>query len=158
MLDRSNFRPNLDIFGVLRRDPGWVYLVKNGELLKIGKTTNPENRLNRDAKTWLPDLELVAIKPFWNIGFIERSLHVAWVRHWYEGEWYRIQDQHDYDFLVKGFREFDDHDRDMNSVDFIYWMNGSGMSEYCMELSRQRLTLPKFRQQESVVTKIQTSR
>ena len=36
--DWSEFRPNLNIFGFTKADPGWLYLMKAGELFKIGKT------------------------------------------------------------------------------------------------------------------------
>ena len=59
----SEFRPNLDIFGVRRNDAGWLYLMKSGDLFKIGKTKNPKRRI-RDAQTWIPDIEIIAMKPF----------------------------------------------------------------------------------------------
>ncbi len=90
--DRSDFRPDLKIFGVSKIDPGWVYLVKNGELLKLGKTKNPKKRLECDAKTWLPDMEIIAVKPFWGMSFVERRLHTALADYWYDGEWYKIED------------------------------------------------------------------
>ena len=54
----SEFRPNLIIFGTPRKDPGWIYMIKNDDLTKLGKTKNPRRRLLRDAKTWLPDMEI----------------------------------------------------------------------------------------------------
>jgi hypothetical protein len=153
MMDRSEFRPDLTVFGVTRGDPGWIYFVRHKDLLKVGKTKNPRRRLTRDAKTWLPDLEVVGCKPFWNITFVERCLHVALVRYWYDGEWYKITDKDDRDFYIEGFLEFYEKDPDMNSVDFIYWMNGSGMAEFCHELCAQKLTLPQFQRQESGVKK-----
>jgi hypothetical protein len=65
MDDWSAFRPDLRIFGVQKNDPGWIYLVGYADLFKIGKTRNPQKRL-RDALTWNPDMQVVAIKPFWN--------------------------------------------------------------------------------------------
>ncbi len=144
----SKFRPNLKIFGVREEDPVWIYLVKHGDLLKIGKSTNPRKRIN-DAMTWLPDLEVIGIRPFWDVSFIERSLHTALCRNWYKGEWYKITDKDDYESFVGEFLEFYEEDRDMNSVDFIYWMNSSGMSEFKIEQYNQKLTLRKFQKQES---------
>lgn len=149
MLDRSPFRPNLDIFGIPRLDPGWLYVVQSGDLIKIGKTTNPEQRLKRDAKTWLPDLEIIGIKPFWNISRLERMLHVALVENWHKGEWYKFYFPADYEFITEGFSGFYNDDRDMNSVDFIYWYNGSGMAEWAIENENRGLTLPKWRRSES---------
>jgi hypothetical protein len=144
----SEFRPNLAAFGVPKRDPGWIYLVRNNDLYKIGKTKNPNKRLNREAKTWLPDLEIIALKPFWNISSIENTLHTAFTWHWHAKEWFRFLSDDDRDFLIEGLRDFYDEDRDMNSVDFIYWVNGSGMSEFMIERTRQRLTLPQWHQSE----------
>lgn len=151
--DRSDFRPDLKIFGIPKIDLGWVYLIKNGELLKIGKTKNPEKRLKGDARTWLPDMEIIAVKPFWGISFVERSLHTALADYWYDREWYKIEDAEAYEFFIEGFSEFYEKDPDMNSVDFMYWMNGSGMSEFCIAINQQKLTLLKFHRQESRVRK-----
>ena len=39
-------------------DPGWLYVMANGNLVKIGKTHNPERRI-RDARTWIPDGKVI---------------------------------------------------------------------------------------------------
>jgi len=57
------------------------------------------------------------------------------------------------DTLIDGFTAFSDTNRDMNSVDFIYWFNGDGMTEFVKERYEQGLTLPKFLRQESEVKK-----
>lgn len=80
MADKSDFRPDLKIFGVGKRP--WMDLrFDHGELLRIGKTTNPEKRLKCDAKTWLPDMTVLGVKPFWNIGSVDRSLHIGLARY-----------------------------------------------------------------------------
>ena len=145
---KSEFRPNLDIFGVPRKNPGWIYLIQNGELYKIGKTKNPQKRLYHEAKTWLPDMKILALKPFWNISFVENTLHTAFTWNWHAGEWFRFESDEIRDLLIHGLQDFWDEDRDMNSVDFIYWVNGSGMSEFTMERSRQKLTLPAWHRVE----------
>ena len=134
-------------------DPGWVYMIASGKLIKIGKTNNPNRRLGNEAKTWLPDIQIIGVKPFWNMSFVERSLHIALVRYWYRGEWYNISDTDDYELIVGGFKNFYEEDKDMNSVDFIYWMNETGMAEFCNEICHRRLTLPRFQRQESIVKK-----
>jgi Meiotically Up-regulated Gene 113 (MUG113) protein len=146
----ESYRPDLKIFGVAKRDKGWLYLLRSGHLLKIGKTSNPTRRLSKDAKTWLPDAEVIAVKPFWNVSDLERQLHEAFCRYWYEGEWFKIDDQNDRAILIDGFREFSDDDIDVNSVDFIYWFNSMGMLEFSIERrARQKLTMPKWLRQES---------
>jgi hypothetical protein len=54
-------------------NPGWLYVITNGPLIKIGKTTNPMRRL-KEARTWLPRGNIVGIKPFWNIHHLERTI------------------------------------------------------------------------------------
>lgn len=148
-IDSTRFRPDLKIFGVQRTDPGWVYVIQNGALFKIGKTTSPHQRIERDAKTWLPDLKVIGIKPFWDIAFVERSLHAGLARNWYSREWYKFDDPNDWEFFSENFNGLYDDDRDWNSVDFIYWMNSSGMAEFCHELVGQSKTLPSFHRYES---------
>jgi hypothetical protein len=97
--DWSEFRPNSKIFGGVKRDPGWLYLMKAGDLFKIGKTTNPKRRI-RDALTWSPDIEVVAMKPFWNISELERMIHEGLADCWHRGEWFKFLDDDMQDFMV----------------------------------------------------------
>ena len=108
-----------------------------GDLYKIGKTTNPKRRM-REAQTWLPAGELIGIKPFWEVHTLERTLLCGIANHWLEGEWHAFSGDGLADFLVQGFRAFDDHDRNKNSLDFIYWINGSGMGEVINEQNHRR--------------------
>jgi hypothetical protein len=140
---RSKFRPNLDIFGVPRLDPGWLYIVKDGQRFKVGKTKNPKRRLLA-ARTWLPDLEVVGIKPFWNVGALERGLFAGLAQFWKSGEWHQFPDD-TYDFVFEDFANFYEEDRDMNSVDFIYWMHEFG--EILMEFSNRNISLRKWQRE-----------
>jgi hypothetical protein len=149
METESKFRPNLQIFGVPRHEPGWLYVIKNADLFKIGKTTNPKRRLLNEARTWLPDMELVGVKPFWNISALERFLLCGAAPHWYAGEWHCFPDS-TWDFFFEDFSGFYDDDRDMNSVDFIYWVNGSGLSEVIAEQNHQKVSLRTFQQRVGV--------
>ncbi len=101
------------------------------------------------AKTWLPDMKIHGHKPFWNISHIERCLHVGFSIGWYAGEWFSFEDSNDRDLLLEGFAEFSDNDKDKNSINFIYWFNNNGMTEFIMEQNEQHLSLPKFLKQES---------
>jgi hypothetical protein len=114
-------------------------------MLKVGKTTNPKRRA-RDARTWLPDVDIIAFKPFWEIGRLERTMHAGLANLWHRGEWHSV-DEIDCQFLVDGFREFYDDDRDMNSVDFIYWFNGSGLAEVAVEGNSRRLSLREWQRE-----------
>jgi hypothetical protein len=141
---RSEFRPNLNNFGVSRDDPGWIYIFKNGDLLKIGKTNDPARRV-REAKTWLPEIEIIAVRPFWNVSSIERTIHEGCAPFWHAGEWFRFESQEDYEFFIEGFSEFYEDDRDMNSVDFIYWWNSSGFAEFSIERRSQNISLKRWK-------------
>ena len=141
--DWSKTKLNLDIFGVIRSDPGWLYLMKNGDLYKIGRTKKPARRI-REAKTWLPHVKVLAMKPFWNVGELERMLHEGLANYWHEGEWFRIPDAQVADFLIEGFQEFYEKDRDTNSVDFIYWYNSSGMLDFPIERHHRQVSLRQF--------------
>ncbi|WP_454616949.1 GIY-YIG nuclease family protein [Bradyrhizobium cenepequi] len=142
---QKKYRYNLDIFGVPRADPGWIYIFKNEELLKVGKTTDSKRRL-REARTWLPNIQILGIKPFWNVSQIERTFHEGCAPFWHAGEWFKIDDVNDYRLLIEGFQEFYDEDRDSNSVDFIYWWNSSGFAEFSIERSRQNISLRKWKE------------
>ena len=144
----SKERSWIENFGVKPVNPGYVYLIKNDELYKIGKTKSKDARL-KAARTWLPNIEVIGVKPFWGYSDIERLIHVGFVRCWYDGEWLKMLDE-GYEYaLIDGFKEFSDTDIDKNSVDFIYWFNSGGMAEFVHELNSDRTTLPKFRIQES---------
>jgi hypothetical protein len=131
-------------------DPGYIYMVQSGNRFKIGKSKSKTCRLAA-AKTWLPDLKVVGVKPFWEISWIERCLHEGFATCWYAGEWFEPFDDGYRDTLIEGFVAFSDDNRDMNSRDFVYWFNGEGMAEFVMERSRQCLSLRAFQRQESEV-------
>ena len=142
----------MPIWGIGRVDPGYLYLIEDHGRLKLGKTKSAKERL-KAAKTWLPDMKLVAFKPFWGITHHERLLHTALVSQWYAGEWFCFDnDPEAMEYFVSGFTAFTDDDPDRNSVDFIYWYN-EGMVEFAIEMDSQKLTLSKFKKQESDVQK-----
>lgn len=144
----SRGRPNLRIFGVLEEDPGYIYIVEDRGRYKIGKSKDDTARL-KAAKTWLPDMTVLGVKPFWNISELERRLHTGFCQGWYHGEWFQFPYENDRDLLIEGFLAFSDTDRDWNSVDFIYWSNSIGMSEFIRERHHEDLTLPEFLRQMS---------
>ena len=127
-------------------DPGWLYILTNGDLFKVGKTTHPKRRL-REARTWLPDGEVVGIKPFWCISEFERTMLCGVANFWHEGEWHRFPDDSWSRALTEGFRIFDDHDRNRNTVDFSYWIGGSGMGELVMEQNRRCISLRRWQRE-----------
>jgi hypothetical protein len=143
----EKFRLNLQYYGVPRLDPGWIYAVKTGNLIKVGRTTDPSRRLLREARTWSPEaLEIIGVKPFWNVHKIEYSLQSALAEHWHRGEWHKFEDQYWLDFFVNAFQEFTDDDFDTNSVTFIYWMNGTNYSEAVRMQCEYKMSLRKWQQ------------
>jgi hypothetical protein len=136
-------------FGVPRLDPGWVYAVRTGNLVKLGKTTDPKRRLLREAKTWCPyNLQQILVKPFWNIRRIEYSLHAALAQHWHRGEWHKFEDPYWLSFFMDGLNEFRDteDERDRNSVDFMYWMNGTNYVEIVQMQCEHNMSLRAWRE------------
>ncbi|MCQ0987350.1 GIY-YIG nuclease family protein [Jiella marina] len=142
----------MPVWQIQRLDPGYLYLIEDNGRYKLGKTKTEKDRL-KAAKTWLPDMKLIARKPLWGISHHERCLHTALVRHWYSGEWFKFDDDNEMEqYFLDGFGAFADDNPDRNSVDFIYWYN-EGMVEFVTEMDRQNLTLSKFKMQESSVQK-----
>jgi hypothetical protein len=123
--------------------PGWPYIFEHNSLFKIGKTTNPKRRL-REAQTWIPFATLIGVKPFWDIHRFELTLLCGLAVNWTEGEWHGFESEEHSEFLVEGFRIFDDHDRDENTYEFGYWIRGSGMAEVIAEFNSRRGSLRKF--------------
>jgi len=140
----------MPVWSIRRVDPGYIYVIKNNGRYKIGKTKCAKDRL-RAAKTWLPDMTLVGFKPFWAVSHYERLLHTGFANYWYSGEWFDFQGDDDVrDILLESFVAFRDDCPDTNSVDFIYWYNGDGMSELQIAMHDLKLTLPKFQKQQSL--------
>ena len=96
----------IPVWQVHRVDPGYLYLIHDNGRYKLGKTKTEKDRL-KAAKTWLPDMKLVAFKPFWGISHHERLLHTALVRHWYAGEWFKFDNDHETEmYILSGFSTF----------------------------------------------------
>jgi hypothetical protein len=135
-------------FGIPRNDGGWVYAVRTGGFVKVGKTTDPRRRLLREAQTWCPSgLDEIIAKPFWNITKLEYSLHTCLAEHWHRGEWHKFTDSYWLDFFLDGLRQFRDPEegRDANSIDFGYWMSGSGYAEVIGMQCEHKMSLPEWR-------------
>lgn len=139
-------KPHPENFGVARVNPGYLYIFEHGQRFKIGKTSNPSGRI-KEARTWIPDIRIVGIKPFWGVARLERLLHCGLADMWVGGEWFEFPDD-TYGFLYDGFDEFHDgpdiEDRDWNSIDFIYWFQSSGMGELVMEQNYRQISLRRW--------------
>lgn len=134
------------MWGIPLLDPGWVYAIRTGTLVKVGMTTDPRRRLLREAKTWCPHgIDEVLVKPFWNVRRAEYSLHCALAEFWHRGEWHKFDELYWLRFFMDGFDEFKDDDCDRNSVEFTYWMNGTNLAEALILQSQQKMTLAEWR-------------
>jgi hypothetical protein len=144
------YQAGLECYGILPLDPGWIYAIRTaGNRIKIGKTKDPHRRLLGEAQTWSPEeLEVIGVKPFWNIGRIEHSLHIALAEFWHRGEWHKFEEPYWMDFFIKGFRRFKDDEvgRDSNSIQFIYWFNSDNYAEALREKRYHRMSLRAWRQ------------
>jgi len=150
MADESVSR--VPVWQIPRADPGFIYIIKAGERLKIGKSKDSRARI-RAAKTWLPDMELIGIKPFWLIDTFEKDLHTGLAQWWYEGEWFHPGDDPYLEDFLDNFCAFSDDevDRDKNSINFLYWMHD--MMEITMERARSGQGLRAFQRELSEVKK-----
>lgn len=134
---------DLKLFGIQPVDPGYIYVIEDRGLHKIGRSKYAGTRI-KAAKTWLPDMKLIGCKPFWNVSKTETCFHEGFCRNWYLGEWFKFAKSEELQLLTEGFLEFSDTDRDKNSLDFIYWFNSWGMAEFVREAGLQRLTRSKM--------------
>ena len=112
------------VWRIPRINFGYIHIIRAGERLKIGKSKHRVSRI-RAAKTWLPDMTLIGVKPFWMVDCFERDLHEGLAQWWYEGEWFHPGDDPYLEDFLFNFQAFSDDDaqRDMNSVNFLYWMH-----------------------------------
>lgn len=135
-LNTNEFKPDsrLSIFGVKPVDPGYIYVVMSDNKIKVGRSTSPRKRL-REAKTWLPDAQIIGVKPFWCHTSVEQSIHIGLASFWYDKEWYDFQNDEFFETFLDEIKAFSNSDINSNSIDFIYFMNGSGMSEFTLEQS-----------------------
>lgn len=142
----------IPVWQIPRVEAGYLYIIRETGRLKIGKSKDRASRI-RAAKTWLPDMTLVGVKPFWLINEFEKCLHEGLAQWWYEGEWFHPgKDPYLVDFL-HNFRAFSDDDvrRDMNSINFVHWMND--LSEMAAERASLRQSLRAFQRDVSGVKK-----
>jgi hypothetical protein len=66
----------MPVWQIRRVDPEFLYIIESHGRYKIGKTTKTKERL-RTANTWLPDMNLIGLKPFWGASRHERMLHTV---------------------------------------------------------------------------------
>ncbi len=115
MSDTFKATESLKIFGVVPNDPGYIYVIRSGPRLKIGCSKSKKSRL-REAKTWLPDGEVIGIKPFWNHRELEKYLQLGLAMFWYKGEWYEFEGDEFEEHFLDEFKAFNDFDINRNSI------------------------------------------
>lgn len=70
--------------------PGWVYAVKVGDFVKIGRTKSPKNRLEK-YKMYPPfNTEVIFLKAAPDQRFFERALQLYFSEFAFRGEWYDL--------------------------------------------------------------------
>jgi hypothetical protein len=129
-------------------DPGFVYLLKDRGRFKLGRTTSPQYRL-RVARTWIPDIEIVAMKPFWFHRAVEWNTQIGLAVFHHKGEWFDFAGDEFEETFIDEFAYFSDDNPIRNSLSFPYFMNGIGMNEFTLEWSRRGVSKRRFLQENS---------
>ncbi|OKL42908.1 GIY-YIG nuclease family protein [Pseudovibrio exalbescens] len=150
MSNFGNFQASesLSRFGVIPTDPGFIYVIAAYKKIKVGRSVAPKKRI-KEAKTWLPDAEIIGVKPFWNHTALERALHVGLAQFWHDKEWYDFKDDDFYEYFIDEIKAFSDENINSNSINFIYMMNGTGMAEFTLEESASSISKRKFLKENS---------
>lgn len=87
---------------------------------------------------------LLGMKPFWQHRSSEFYLHLGFANTWLAMEWFEAPDEGYRESMIEEFRAFSDTEIDKNSIDFIYWINGSGMSELIHAFNEQGISKSAF--------------
>lgn len=129
-------------------DPGFIYLLRDRGRYKVGRTTSPSYRL-RVARTWIPDIEILAMKPFWYHSEFESFIHVGLAMFAYKGEWFDYEGDEFEEIFISEFQYFTDEDPVRNTHSFPYFLNGTAMSEFTLEWSGRKVSKRRFLKENS---------
>lgn len=132
-------------------DPGFIYLLEDRGRYKIGRTKSPKHRLSV-AKTWVPDFEMIGMKPFWFHSELETYVHVGLANFSYKGEWFDFAGNEFEETFIGEFKYFTNDDPIKNTRSFTYFMNGTNMSEFTLEWTRQKNSKRSFLSENSLHT------
>lgn len=116
-------------------DPGFIYLLRDRGRYKVGRTTSPKHRLSV-ARTWIPDIEVIGMKPFWFHSELESYVHVGLAMFSYKGEWFDFEGDEFEEQFIDEFKFFTEENPIKNTRSFTYFINGTGMNELTLEWSR----------------------
>jgi len=130
-------------------DPGYIYLLGDRGRYKIGRTKSPSHRL-RIARTWIPDIEVIGMKPFWFHSELESYIHIGLATFSYKGEWFDFECDEFEEVFINEFKLFTDDDAIKNTRSFVYFVNGTGMNELTLEWSRQGNSKRRFLRENSL--------
>lgn len=101
-----NFRnhPQVNRLGILPYDAGWVYAVRFGDKVKIGKTTNPDARLAALQSQHRGPYDEAHFIVCDNAANGERRLHNIFKDYRLHGEWFRLS--HIQTEVIRTIREY----------------------------------------------------
>ena len=68
---------------------GYIYIIKSGNLYKIGKSKDPKNRI-KAIKISNPQLETIIYEKVFNYNTIEKHLHNSYKSRRRQGEWFEL--------------------------------------------------------------------
>lgn len=130
-------------------DPGFIYLFRDRGRYKVGRTIAPEHRI-RAARTWIPDIQVIGMKPFWFHSELESYLHVGLAMFAFDREWFDFKGDEFEESFVDEFSFFKDEDPIGNTRSFTYFVNGTGMNEFTLEWSSQGCSKRQFLRDNSI--------
>ena len=107
---------------MLEYHPGYVYAVKVGDYIKIGRTHRPDYRL-RGYSAFPPfDYELVLLERVPDCKFFERALQVPFIEFQVKGEWFDMP-KYNMDYKQEIRKIFDDIFRQVKDDNIFkdYW-------------------------------------
>lgn len=136
------------VWNIPREDPGYIYLIRDNSRFKLGKSVDRYARI-KAAGTWLPEMDVIGVKPFWLVSKFEKLLHEGLAPFWFDKEWFSFEaDPYQEDF-IDNFVAFSDEDadRDSNSINFLQWINE--FSEIYAERGSRKQNLREFQRQIS---------
>lgn len=125
------------------KDPGYIYVLRDRGRYKVGRSTRPKNRI-RNARTWIPDLEIIGVKPFWFHSSLETYLQVGLAQFSFQREWFEFNGDEFENHFTEAWTSFKDKHPELNNRDFTYFINGTGMADFTLMWSSQHTSKSKF--------------
>ncbi|MGY3670932.1 GIY-YIG nuclease family protein (plasmid) [Marinovum sp. KMM 9989] len=124
-------------------DPGFIYLFSDRGRYKVGRTIAPEKRI-KAARTWIPDIQVIGMKPFWFHSELESYIHVGLAAFAFDREWFDFEGDEFKQEFIDEFSFFKDEDPIGNTRSFAYFVNGTGMNGFTLDWSSQGCSKRQF--------------